>query len=166
MRWWVQGSGNLYSAVAKQFYIPDRDLGWRLSVQHPIWLGLEVCAIMLGIVVALAVAGWIIRRRETKRGGRATALRAAAWVIAVIPLAVPVAAFASGPGPVGGLDILPPAAAVAVEIGIAGSLSLPAGLYEVIPHEGTAITARISAGHDTFDARFDGDIHGSWQGDP
>jgi polyisoprenoid-binding protein YceI len=157
IRWFVQGSGNLYTALAKRFYVPDPDLGWRVSTQHPIWLGLEVCGVLLAIVVALVVGGFLIRRR---------ALRIAMWAIAVATLAVPVAAFASGPGPLHGRDTLPPSAAVLVEDGIEGTLDAPAGRYTVVPHAGTSITAKLSAGGEAFDARFDHDITGRWQGDP
>jgi hypothetical protein len=157
IRWWVQGSGNLYTALAKRFYVPDPDLGWRVSTQHPIWLGLEVCAVLLAIVIALGIGGFRIRRRE---------LRIAMWVIAVATLAVPVAAFASGLGPLHGRDTLPPSAAVLVENGIEGALDAPAGRYAVVPHAGTSITAKLSAGGEAFDARFERDITGSWQGDP
>jgi polyisoprenoid-binding protein YceI len=113
--------------------------------------------VLLAIVVALVVGAFLIRRRG---------LRLAMWVLAVATLAVPIAAFSSGPGPLHGRDTLPPAAAVLVETGIAGSLDAPAGRYAVVPHAGTAITAKLSAGGETFDARFERDITGSWQGDP
>jgi hypothetical protein len=166
VRWWVQGSGNVYTALDKRFYVPDPDLGWRISVQHPIWLGLEVCAIIAGIVGGLAIGGWMIKRLEARRRTRITGLRIAAWSVAIVSLAVPIAAFASGPGPVGGVDLLPGARAVAFVEGMAGSLDAPAGRYEVVAHPGTAITAHLSAGREAFDARFTGDVRGFWQGDP
>jgi len=165
-RWQVQGSGNMYTAIAKRFYIPDPDLGWRISERHPIWLGLEVCAIIAAIAAGLGVASWVIRRREAKLGHRATALRAASWVVAAVPLLVPVVAFASGTGPANGLDSLPASTIRGIEAGITGILDAPEGRYEVVEHTGTAITAHLSAGGETFDARFGGGIRGSWQGDP
>jgi hypothetical protein len=166
VRWWVQGSGNLYTALSKRFSVPDPDLGWRVSTQHPIWLGLEVCAVLAAIAGALVVAGMLIRRRERRLGTRATGLRVATWAIAAVTPVLPVAAFASGPGPLHARDTLPPAAAVLVEGGIEGSLDAPAGRYEVVAHPGTSITAKLSAGGEAFDARFDHDVSGSWQGDP
>ncbi len=157
VRWWVQGSGNRYTALAKRFYIPDRDLGWRISVQHPIWLGLEVCAVIAAIAVALSIIAILTRKK------RARALRIASWIVAVVPLAAPVAAFASGPGPVGGRDDIPHAT-VATFTGISGGLAVPAGTYAVVAHEGTAITARISAGGEAFDARFNA-VTGELRGD-
>jgi polyisoprenoid-binding protein YceI len=166
VRWGMQGSRNLYTAVHKRFYVPDPDLGWQVSARHPVWLGLEVCAIFVAIAVGLAVAGWVIRRREARRGQRATVLRAASWIVAGVPLAVPIAAFASGGGPANAVDTLPAATMKGIDAGIVGIIDAPAGRYEVLAHPGTAITAHLSAGHETFDARFGGEIQGSWQGDP
>jgi hypothetical protein len=123
VRWQVQGSRNLYTAFSKRFYIPDPDLGWRISERHPIWLGLEVCAVIATVAVGLLVGGWIIRRREARRrearrGGRATILRAVSWIVAGVPLAVPIAAFASGVGPENGLDTLPAATIQGIEAGM------------------------------------------------
>lgn len=157
VRWLVQGSHNVYTAFEKRFYVPDPDVGWRVSSQHPIWIGLEACAVIAAIAVALVIAGFVVRSR---------ALRVAAWVLGVLPLGLPIAAFASGPGPLHGEDTLPPADAVRVEGGITGSLAAPAGHYEIVAHAGTAITAHLSAGGEAFDARFDHDITGAWDGNP
>lgn len=151
-RWWLQGSGNVYTAVTKRFYVPDPDLGWRVSAQHPIWLGLDACALTAVVVLAVAV----IARRW----------RRLAWIIAAATVVLPVAAFASGPGPLHGRDTLPPTAAVLVESGIEGALAAPAGRYVVVPHAGTSVTAKLSAGGEAFDARFEHDITGTWRGDP
>nr|MBA3817642.1 hypothetical protein [Deltaproteobacteria bacterium] len=74
VRWWMQGSGNLYTAIEKRFYVADADLGWRISDEHPIWLGLEVGAVICAVALGLVVAGWLIRRREHKTRRRATVL--------------------------------------------------------------------------------------------
>ena len=55
LRWWQQGSGNIYTALDKRLYGPDPDLGWRALGDRPLWLGLDVVAV-LG-AVALAVVG-------------------------------------------------------------------------------------------------------------
>lgn len=166
VRWQVQGSRNLYTAIEKRFYIPDPDLGWRISPQHPIWVGLEICAVIAALAVVLVIAGWAIRRRESVYRRRATLLRTAAWTVAAAPLVVPIAAFASGSGPNNGLDTLPAATIQGIEAGIVGIIDAPAGRYEVVAHPGTSIAARLSAGHEAFDARFTGGIRGTWQGDP
>jgi hypothetical protein len=163
IRWYVQDSHNLYTALEKRFYVPDPDLGWRVSTQHPIWLGLDACAVIVALGLALIVAGVLVRRRERARP--ATILRAASWVVAASSLAIPAAAFASGPGPLHARDTLPATAAVRIETGIEGSLDAPEGSYVVVKHAGTSVTAHLSAGGEAFDARF-AEITGSWQGTP
>lgn len=54
---------------------------------------------------------------------------------------------------------------IAAVAGITGIVEAPAGRYEVVEHVGTASTA-LSAGDETFDARFGSGIRGTWQGDP
>ncbi len=165
-RWAVQGSGNLYTAVAKRFYVPDPDLGWKIAPEHPIWLGLEVCAIIAALAIGLAVGGFVIRKLETRSGKRQRVLRIASWIVAAAPLAIPVAAFLSGGAPAGARDVLPAARAVALEEGVQGSIDLPAGTYAVVAHTGNAITAKLTAGGEAFDARFAGDLTGSLTIDP
>jgi polyisoprenoid-binding protein YceI len=167
VRWQLQGSHNLYTAIAKRFYVPDPDLGWQISPRHPIWLGLEAAGAIAAIAAAVAVAGWWIRRREAQ-GSRAAGLRAATWIVAALPLGIPLAAFASGGGPERAVDTLPASTIHGIESGIVGIIDAPAGRYEIVAHSGTSITAHLSAGHEEFDARLggDGDIKGAWQGDP
>lgn len=161
VRWWLQDSGNLYTAVEKRFYVPDPDLGWRVSTAHPVWLGLDVCAVIAALALAVAVGTYLLRRRESR------ALRAVPWGLGAVALAVPIVAFASGSRPVGARDVLPVEASELPEIhGIAGGVVAPAGRYEVVPHAGTSITAHLRAGGESFDARFAGDVRGSWEGDP
>lgn len=155
-RWATQGSGNVYTAFDKRFYVADPDLGWRVSPEQPIWLGLEVCAAILAIAIGLFVGGLIIRKLERRRERTLVALRAVAWCIAIPTLAVPIAAFASGGAPAGSRESLPALQAVVLETGIHGSLALPAGTYSVVAHPGNVVTARISAGGEAFDARFVG----------
>jgi polyisoprenoid-binding protein YceI len=155
-RWATQGSHNIYTAFAKRFYIPDPDLGWRISNQHPVWLGLEICAVLLATAIGLALLAVFVRR---------TFVLVGSYVIATLSLVVPIVAFASGAGPLGGKDTLPPSAAVKLEGGIEGALDAPAGDYAVVTHPGTAVTTHLSAGGEAFDARF-GDVTGTWHGDP
>jgi polyisoprenoid-binding protein YceI len=166
VRWQLQGGHGLYTAVSKRLYVPDPDLGWQVSPMHPLWIGLDLCAAIAALAVALVIAGWWIRRREARLGQRATALRRATWVLGAVPLALPILAFASGGGPPNAVATLPESTIQGIEAGIVGIIDAPAGRYEVVAHPGTSITARVSAGHETFDARFGGGIHGSWQGDP
>ncbi|MEO8705066.1 MAG: YceI family protein [Kofleriaceae bacterium] len=165
-RWFVQDSGNLYTALEKRFYIPDPDLGWRVSAAHPVWIGIDVCAVVAAFAIGLAIGGYCIHRRESRRRIRSSLPRAAAWTLSVIASLVPLVAFASGSRPSGAIDALPQSAQPLPRNAIAGELDAPAGRYEVVPHEGTSITARLSAGGETFDARFAGDVDGFWRGDP
>lgn len=167
VRWCVQDSGNVYTALEKRFYVPDPDLGWRIATAHPVWIGIDACAVLAALAIGLAAGGYIVRRREARRRTRSSAVRAIAWIVAATSLVVPLATYASGSRPSGAIDGLPREVAAPVPRGaIAGELDAPAGRYEVVPHEGTAITAQLSAGGETFDARFAGDVDGFWQGDP
>ena len=51
VRWVVQGSSNMYTALDKRFYVPDADLGWRVSADHPVWLGLDACAVVVAMTI-------------------------------------------------------------------------------------------------------------------
>jgi polyisoprenoid-binding protein YceI len=166
-RWFVQDSGNLYTALEKRFYIPDPDLGWRVSAAHPVWIGIDVCAVVAAFMIGLTIGGYVVRRRESRRRLRSSVLRAAAWTLGAIAIVVPLAAFASGSRPSGAIDALPlDDAPPLAHNAVAGELDAPAGRYVVVPHEGTSITARLSAGGETFDARFAGDVEGFWRGNP
>lgn len=165
VRWWLQGSGNMFTALDKRYYVPDPDLGWVISNDHPIWLGLEVCAVIAGVVFGCLVGGFLIRKLRATRPRLAKGLWITAWIVGIATLIVPIAAFASGPGTEGSRDTPPTASSVAVE-GIAGSLDLPAGRYEIMSHSSNSITANVSAGKETFPAVFSGDIKGSFVGSP
>ncbi len=167
LRWLLQGSGNLYTATAKRFYVPDPDLGWRISGAEPVWLGLEVLAILAAVVVGFVVAAAIVRWRERKTGRPIRWLRLAGWAVCGAPLIVPVLAFASGGRPSGGVDELPGAAGVQVAGGeVGGMIDAPAGRYQVIEHDGSAISVHLSAGGEVFDARFAKGITGTLALDP
>lgn len=166
-RWAMQGSGNVYTAVHKRFYVPDPDLGWRVQAGGPLWLGLEVLGILLAITVGALGAAWLIRRWERKRGTPVRWARAVVGVGGVLPIVVPIFAFATGFGPDAGRETLPAGATAAAPTeGIEGRLALPAGRYQVVAHVGSAITAKVSAGQETFEARFGGGLDGGWEGDP
>jgi polyisoprenoid-binding protein YceI len=166
-RWLVQGSGNLYTVLEKRFYVPDADLGWRVSAAHPAWIGLDTCAGVAALAMLTVIGGYVIGRREARRGVRSPLLRATAWTLGAVAMIVPLAAFASGSRPSGAVEAFPGDAGQPLpENALTGRLDAPAGRYEVVPHAGTSITARLSAGGETFDARFASHLDGFWQGDP
>lgn len=166
IRWALQGSGNVYTATSHRAYVPDPDLGWRLVEDGPPWLGLEILGVILGVTCGVVAGAWLIRRLE-KSGGARRVLRSLLWVVAVVPLAVPAWAFAGGFGPDGARDALPQGGSDGpTGAEITGGLDAPAGRWEVFPHTGSAITARVTAGGESFDARFARGITGHWTGDP
>lgn len=157
VRWKLQGSGNLYTATAKQFWVEHPDFGWTVSDQHPIWLGLEVIAVIAAIAVGLVVWAFVIRWRERKTGRPAKVMRILAWVGAAVPLVVPIAAFATGFGPDNARDVRPvdTVAVTPIEAGIAGSIALPAGRYDVVTDsQGSVVTAKVKGGGESFTAIF------------
>src|SRR5690606_24111627 len=94
-RWLVQGSGNVYTATTKRFYVPDPDLGWRVAAGGPFWIGLELIALLGAVAVAIAIGGLVVRRWERRRGAMTWA-RAGLWLVGAVTLAAPAWAFASG----------------------------------------------------------------------
>lgn len=168
-RWLIQGSGNLYTATTKRFYVPDPDLGWRVADGGPVWIGLEVIAALAAAAAGIVIAGWLVRRWERKRNRRLGWARVALWIAAALPLALPLWAFASGLGPARGVEQLPEGAsaeAPAAGDGIEGTLPIAGGRYEIVAHRGTSVTAKLHAGKEEFEARFGRGITGWWQADP
>lgn len=170
-RWLMQGSRNFYTAFDKQFYVPGPADTWVISDERAVWIGLDSFGAVFGALIALAVGGWFIRRRERKSGERSKKLRALAWIVAGAQLVLPLLAFAKGFGPAGGRDIRPQREAVVIDTAaqpapITGALELPAGRYEVVASKVTEIAVRLKAGGDSFDARFAEGVTGSWRADP
>jgi hypothetical protein len=171
VRYLVQGSGNTWTKLEMRFYIPDPDTSYHVIRTDVIWLGLEAIGVLVGIAVGLTAAGWVIRMLERRRADDKRWIvprvgRIATWVVGVGALAVPIAAFASGGAPDGATTERPRTGiAKPPTEGFDGGLALPAGTYRVAG-TGSALSAEITAGHETFDARFERDITGSWQGAP
>lgn len=165
-RWVMQGSGNLYTSIDQRFYLPDPDLGWRLAPETYYWIGLEQIAIAVGFAAALAVAAWLVCRRERSRARPMGAARLALVGVSLLPLILPAVAFASGFPPHRARERIETDRDGAGE-GIQASLpGAPAGRYRVLEHEGTLVAATIRAGGDTFEGRFAAGIDGRWTGNP
>ncbi|MCH9682201.1 MAG: YceI family protein [Deltaproteobacteria bacterium] len=163
VRWWIQGSGNLYTDTSHGSYQPDPDLGWRFVEEGPLWLGLDAVGVLVGLSVAVFVVGWWIDRRASTGGPWGPVL----WGVGVLSLGLPIAAFATGLPPDDARDQLPEQQVQAPTEGVAASLpGLAAGRYAVAedPAQGV-IVATVSAGGEEFQSRFTG-LRGTWTGDP
>jgi polyisoprenoid-binding protein YceI len=168
-RWILQGSGNLYTTASKRFYLPDRDLGWRIAPETPPWLGLDAIAALAVFTAALGVVAWFVRQREQAQTAGTTWRqgRAGLWGLGLVTLAAPIWAFTGGLQPPGARDDLPPGVIGPPPGGFEGALAgVPAGTYEVVPGSASSITARIKAGGEEFDTRFTGNLAGTVIFDP
>lgn len=166
-RWLMQGSGNVYTTSAKRFYLPDPDLGWRIAPESPFWLGLDMIAVVAVFTASLGVVAWFVTQRERTQGQPWKPARIALWVMAVVPLAVPLWAFSGGLAPANAREDLPPGVIGPPPGGFEGSLAgLPAGTYELVPKSDSSITARIKAGGEEFDTRFSGNLAATVAFDP
>lgn len=165
-RWLMQGRENVYTDVETRYYLADAD-GWRVTEDGPVSLGLDAIAVLAGFAAALFAAAVIVNLWERRRGKPLPVPRAVHWAVSAIPLAVPIWAFASGSVPAGALFQAPSGVVEAPAGSITGGLpGMPAGTYRVWPHERTAITARLKAGGEGFEARFASKIEGTWRGAP
>lgn len=164
VRWLAQGSGNTFTAMSRRYYVPDSLLGWRVVHDGPVWLGLDVLAILFGVLVAVAIAAWWLRGYEKKRGERWSRGRGGLWLVAIAPLAVPLWAWTTGFGPGDARDRLPVADGEKVAVAPSGTTGrlegAPSGRYRVVENVGSAVTAQLSASGEAFDTRFTGNIGG------
>ena len=167
-RWLLQGSGNLYSDTGKDLYIPDPDLGWRLTHTSITWLGLDAVLVTLAITIATVLACALLLRLERKTQRARPKMRITLRALGPLALMVPLWAFASGAAPEGARDQLPEQASVTIPAsGVSGVLpAKAAGRYQVEEHAGTQVTASVGAGGETFEARFVGEAKGFLRFDP
>ena len=166
-RWVMQGSSNLSTAPDTRFYLPDPDLGWRIASERPVWLGLDLIAMVAGLTVALGAGAWFVRRREQARGQTWRAARVALSAPSVLALIVPIWAFASGAQPEGAREHLPAGVIGPAPGGFEGALAgASAGTYELVAASESSITAHVKAGGDAFDSRFAGNLAATVMFDP
>lgn len=165
VRWLVQGSGNLYTAQAKRFFVPHPDLGWQAEQTTRVWLGLDAIGI-LGISTAgVLLAAYLIVRRERQRTRLQPVARTALMLGALTSFVIPVYAFMSGGRPPGARDELPVRIPLAqLPDGVDGGLPVPAGTYYVNAKH-SSLVAKIIAGKEEFDAIFASGVEGALQGD-
>lgn len=182
LRYGLQGTGNIYTNTARAFYLEDPILGWSVTRERWVWLGLDalgvVLAVALGTIAVAWLAGALARRHRAGRIGRTWPKLAlvAFWMgaaLCVVTPVVPIAAFASGAPPADALANMPAAPATPAlppptkaTTGPAAWPDLPAGAWTVSPHgEANTVIAQIAAGEETFDARF-GPVSGEITLDP
>lgn len=164
-RWLMQGSGNLYTAQAKRFFVPHPDLGWQAAQTDRVWLGLDAIGVLGISALGVALAAYLVARRERQRARKLPVARAALALGALMSFIVPVAAFISGGRPAGARDALPAAVSLAqLPDVIDGGLPSPVGTYEVVAAHSTLV-AKLEAGKEAFDAAFAGAVSGTLRGD-
>lgn len=163
-RWSTQqATGNLYTETDHRYYVPDPDLGWRYVEEGHVWLGLDA----IGLVAVLAVVVLFLLRRLLRNGDPSPRAKAGLWVLSVATLLVPFSAFKSGLPPDDASHERPDSFVEAPTEGIAAGLpGLEAGTYTVLDDaELSSAIATISAGGETFEARFGG-MQGTFTGNP
>ncbi|MBK9073196.1 MAG: YceI family protein [Myxococcales bacterium] len=164
-RWLLQGSGNLYTAQAKRFFVPHPDLGWQAAQTERVWLGLDAIGVLGMCALGVALAAYLISRRERARQRKQAVARAALTLGALMSFIVPGGAFVSGGRPTGARDALPAAVPLAqLPDVIDGGLPSPVGTYEVVAAHSTLV-AKLEAGKEAFDAAFAGAVSGTLSGD-
>lgn len=163
-RWLWQGTGNVYSKLDLKVYLPDADLGWRRTEEGFSWIGLDLVVILLALAVGVYLSVRFLGKRPHVL---AKLVVGASKTLALVSLLVPLYFFLGGAPPSGAKDSLPSTAITAPTSGILASLpDLPAGRYDVVPHADAAVTAKLKAGGEVFDARFSGGLEGYWEATP
>lgn len=158
----TQGDVVMWTDIARGFWVPDPTLGWIETRERWVWLGLEGLGVAAGVVIGASALAWLARRWGAGQGhGRlaatlGTLALVGAGVSAAAPV-LPVWAFVSGLPPAGAERLLPsappPAAAPAV-VKAEEPLPVPAGRWVVASSTHNLLVARVTAGGETFDARF------------
>jgi hypothetical protein len=148
LRYWQQGDSNVWTKLDLHLYVTDPDLGWRQLDEGLFWLGLDSVLLLLLTTLLVLVGARLLVERSTR-------LQAGLWIGAALPLALPLWAFLSG-APVQGAHATRPLQEASTEMqGVQAHLpDLPAGRYEILEHKNTGIVAQLSAGGETFDARW------------
>ncbi len=159
LRYALQGTATVWTDTARIFYVADPDLGYVPTTDAWTWLGLEGLGATAGVAVGIGVMMWL-----SGRGGRlgsvASVLAVAGAVLGLAAPALPVAAFLGGMPPEGAVHVLPQggAAAVPIEAGRGPTrMALPGGAWvPAAAADAHLVAAAITAGGETFDARFTG----------
>jgi polyisoprenoid-binding protein YceI len=161
----MQGGLQVWTDTARRAYLDDPDLGLVPTEATWIWLGLDGLLLTLALLAALAVGAWLQRRNRARREagerpGLLLRLIPAAATLGVLPLLLsavpPFLAIAGGLPPEGAaLAIAQDADTEDVGGGEVVSLPVPGGVWKSVAERGLVV-ASVTAGGDTFEARFAG----------
>lgn len=158
LRWFLQGADTIYTDTARAFWVPGPRAVWVETTDRWVWLGLEGLGAVLAIVVGTASMLWLAGRvKGPALKKTATALSRVGAVVAMAAPVFPAWAFVGGFPPAGAERLLPLAAAPvppSPSAGPAVAFDLPAGPWTVANSTTNLLAARVSAGGETFDAKF------------
>lgn len=170
VRWLVQGGDTIYTDVARAFWVEGTRGVWIETAERWVWLGLEGLGAVVAIVVGTAAMLWLSGRVKKPVLAKATtALSRVGAVVAMLTPAMPAWAFISGLPPAGAerlMPLAPPPAAPTATGSNPGApaevvpFDLPTGAWALADTRTNLLTARVSAGGETFDAKF-GPLTGS-----
>ena len=160
LRWWEQGTKNLYTRLHDRFYLPSPNGDWSFVSDGAPWLGLDSVLALTFAALVISVLAWFFIRK-----GR-PGLTAILWLPALASVALPIWISTQGLRPVGAVTS-PPKVQVSENIsGITATLPARAGLYQVPKESKAEITAQVKAGGEVFDARFADGIEGQLEVNP
>ncbi len=159
VRWFQQGSGNIYSRLHDRYYQPNESGQWDFVSDGAPWLGLDAVGGLFALTVGIVVAGWIAKNRNRNGLGRAL------WIPSVAALLLPIWVFSQGLRPADAVDSPPEISTSSKLAGLVGHLKAPPGKYKIVSNVGGELVATLKAGGETFDARFADEITGYWNGD-
>lgn len=169
VRWLVQGGDTIYTDVARAFWVEGTRGVWVETTDRWVWLGLEGLGAVLAVVVGTAAMLWLSGRVKKPIISKVTtALSRVGAVVAMVTPALPAWAFLSGLPPAGAERLMPLAPAPVVPGGTGADgvvaalvpFDLPTGAWALADAKTNLLTARVSAGGETLDAKF-GPLTGS-----
>lgn len=156
-RWVTQGADTLYTDTARVFWVSGPRGAWVETRERWVWLGLEGFGAVLAVVLSTLGALWLAgRARHPTLATTSKVLSRLGAAFAMNAPLLPAWAFISGMPPDGAERLLP-LASVDVErlpTRMLSPVDLPTGTWTLVDSADNVLTARVSAGGETFDARF------------
>lgn len=161
VRYIVQGTQTVWTDNARTFYTKDSNLGFRPTDDAWAWLGLDGLGVIAAVIIGVAALRFLVSGKGETAGFRrvvGTLVTIGSVILFAAPV-LPVIAFVSGMPPEGAIAVLPGAEAGPAVVAGAGPVSVaaPGGRYVPAGDESLhLVAAQITAGGETFDARFSG----------